>query len=114
MPPADIAKLPTPRTDAAVVSRAFIEREMDAYTHKFVLAVHARRQEQAIAALIIQLENSKEDHASCEDCWYSCPKSSEGCCDERQGDACNCGADAHNGMIDETLTAVREHLGYEA
>lgn len=44
---------PTPRTDAAVVSAAFIDREMDHYTHKFVLADVAReleRERNALAA----------------------------------------------------------------
>lgn len=40
----------TPRTDAAAVSREFIEREMDRYTHKFVLADFARELERELAA----------------------------------------------------------------
>lgn len=30
-------------------------------------------------------------HYQCDDCWYSCPQSEEGCCDEEQGTDCNCG-----------------------
>ena len=45
---------PTPRTDAAVVSREFIIREMDIYSHKFVLADYARDLERELAALLQQ------------------------------------------------------------
>lgn len=41
----------TPQTDAAVVSREFIVREMDVYAHKFVLADIAREIEQERDAL---------------------------------------------------------------
>jgi len=32
-------------------------------------------------------------HYECEDCWYSCPLSDGGCCDDRQPKECNCGRD---------------------
>ena len=32
-------------------------------------------------------------HYSCEDCWYSCPQSTGGCCNDSVGDECNCGLD---------------------
>lgn len=32
-------------------------------------------------------------HYYCEDCWYSCPKSEEGSCDESKGDECDCNAE---------------------
>lgn len=32
-------------------------------------------------------------HYVCEDCWYSCPLSEDGCCDDRQPKECNCGLD---------------------
>lgn len=36
-------------------------------------------------------------HAHCDDCWYSCPKAADGCCDDSQEkNVCNCGADEHN------------------
>ena len=46
----------TPRTDAAIVSRAFIEREMDYYRHKFILADVARDLERQNADLLAALE----------------------------------------------------------
>ena len=46
---------PTPRTDAAVVHREYILREMDIYSHKFVLADFARTLERELAALRLEL-----------------------------------------------------------
>lgn len=35
-----------------------------------------------------------------EDCWYACPRSETGCCDDSvPQDVCNCGADAHNEKV---------------
>lgn len=39
---------------------------------------------------------------------YSCPKSSEGCCNEAAGDECNCGADEHNAIVDRVAAALVE------
>jgi hypothetical protein len=39
-------------------------------------------------------------HYSCEDRWYSCPKSADGCSNDDEGDECNCGADKHNAEVD--------------
>jgi hypothetical protein len=33
----------------------------------------------------------KVRHYECEDCWYSCPESEDGCCDDRQ-EGCTCSA----------------------
>lgn len=33
-------------------------------------------------------------HYECEDCWYSCPLSADGCCNENEAkDVCTCGRD---------------------
>jgi hypothetical protein len=45
-------------------------------------------------------------HYYCEDCWYSCPKSKEGCCNDAEGDECNCGADSHNVEVTKLLAQV--------
>jgi hypothetical protein len=46
------------------------------------------------------IEQLRRTHDWCEDCWYSCPKSSEGCCnDSKPKDICTCGADAHNAKL---------------
>lgn len=59
-----------------------------------------------------QLSDLKIRHHVCDDCWYSCPKSSEGCCDDSQS-YCNCGADEHNARVDAVAAqyeACRERL----
>jgi hypothetical protein len=48
------------------------------------------------------LEGLRRGHRVCEDCWYSCPLSEEGCCDERATE-CTCGASDHNAIIDAAL-----------
>lgn len=35
-------------------------------------------------------------HHYCDDGWYSCPLSDDGCADEEAGDECTCGADYIN------------------
>lgn len=51
-----------------------------------------------------ELEALRRTHVTCEDCWYSCPKSGE-CCNEYEGSECNCGADEANERIDAILAA---------
>lgn len=58
------------------------------------------------------LRGLKINHHTCEDCWYSCPKSAEGCCDDNQ-EGCNCGADDHNSRVDNITAqyaACRDRL----
>ena len=45
------------------------------------------------------LPELEQGHYYCDDCWYSCPKAVDGCCDESQGDECNCGADNYNALL---------------
>lgn len=58
---------------------------------------------------IMQLETAlrsvKRSHHICEDCWYSCPASGE-CCNDNEGNECNCGADRHNAAIDTAISAT--------
>ncbi len=52
------------------------------------------------------LKELRLSHTECEDSWFSCPLSTDGCCDDRQPEGvCNCGADARNSIIDELLAA---------
>ena len=37
-------------------------------------------------------------HYSCEDSWYSCPKSEDGCAQDNDGE-CICGAEDHNAKV---------------
>lgn len=46
-------------------------------------------------------------HYMCEDCWYSCPKSKEGCCNEAAGDDCTCGLDARIEKVTTLLLSQR-------
>lgn len=64
-----------------------------------------------LLTLINQLATiSKQHHHYCEDSWYSCPKCSEGCSDESQGENCNCGAEKHNKKVDELLFDIKKLL----
>ena len=45
-----------------------------------------------------------------EDCWYSCPKSPDGCCNEEAGDDCRCGADAVNAEVERTFSAIEASI----
>ena len=58
--------------------------------------------------LIEKLKVLKVKHYECEDCWYSCPKSEEGCCNDGGSD-CTCGADNRNKEVDALITWVRDH-----
>lgn len=56
--------------------------------------------------LVGGLDRLRRQHYECEDCWYSCPKSEDGCCDENRGDDCTCGADTHNALIDVLVALI--------
>jgi len=71
-------------------------------------AWNSRDQETRIQGLVEALEKLRVEHYQCEDSWYSCPKSEDGCANEFEGDGCNCGADKHNEIIDQALTAYKE------
>ena len=51
-------------------------------------------------------------HYFCEDCWYSCPLSSDGCCDESQV-GCTCGRDARVERITRALSEARRQVWEE-
>lgn len=57
-----------------------------------------------IVTLRALLAECRRKHNSCEDSWYSCPKSPEGCSNDSVGPECDCGADRINAMIDHALT----------
>lgn len=59
-------------------------------------------QRDALRAALVYLRRS---HHSCEDDWYSCPKSEDGCANDSEGDECNCGADKYNAKIDAALAS---------
>ena len=49
----------------------------------------------------------RREHYSCEDPWYSCPRSDDGCLNEGEGTECNCGADNFNALLDDLLTGMK-------
>jgi hypothetical protein len=64
-----------------------------------------------LAEVLSFLEGSKRKHYYCDDCWYTCPKHPEGCCNSEEPDRCNCGADEYNGQVDELVARARKHFG---
>ena len=50
---------------------------------------------------------SRRTHHECEDSWYSCPKSEDGCADDFKT-GCTCGAEEHNAMIDAICNDLKE------
>lgn len=56
--------------------------------------------------LVATVERLRVPHLVVEDCWYSCPKSGESCNENAPEDLCTCGADDHNGRVDEVLAAM--------
>lgn len=69
---------------------------------------YARIAANAYPKLVAALKESRRAHDQCEDCWYSCPKSPEGCCNELAGDDCTCGADEYNAGVDALLRELGE------
>jgi hypothetical protein len=55
-----------------------------------------------VAELERFIADSKRGHSMCEDSWYSCPLSEEGCADDRETD-CTCGANDWNAKVDAAL-----------
>lgn len=65
------------------------------------------RLEGKVRVLKAALNELRRGHLNCEDCWYSCPKNPEGCCNpEIPVDVCTCGADQHNMIIEAALSLV--------
>ena len=62
--------------------------------------------------IIQELENLKIGHYYCDDSWYSCPLSSEGCADDSiPQDECNCGASEYNERIDKIIKYLLKDHG---
>jgi hypothetical protein len=55
------------------------------------------------------IDKAKRAHFSCEDRYYSCPKSVDGCSNEGyEEDECNCGADEHSASVDVLVDQINE------
>ena len=74
------------------------------------LTARVQELEGALKKIADKLPETKRSHYYCEDCWYSCPKSEDGCCNEAEGDECNCGADKVNAIIDGLVAIAQEVL----
>lgn len=57
-------------------------------------------------ALREALEGLRLKHKVCEDSWYSCPMSEEGCVNPSDS-GCTCGAENHNKRLDDILALLR-------
>lgn len=57
--------------------------------------------------IFIELEKLRRGHYSCDDCWYSCPKSDEGCCSHFTHTECDCGAEESNEVLDEIIAYLK-------
>jgi hypothetical protein len=104
-----MSERPTPITDALVPSESFI-RETRLFDRSYYLPLldHARDLERQQDELREALLKSKRDHYYCEDSWYSCPLSEDGCADEQYpNDECNCGADKYNKSVDALLARMK-------
>jgi hypothetical protein len=65
----------------------------------------------AIKATAAQLRDlAIRKHYQCEDSWYSCPKSPDGCADSFAGKECNCGADEHNAKVEQRFSEIEAML----
>jgi hypothetical protein len=84
---------------------------MDGSPIEVVSAEFARRLEMDRARLIEALKKyGKQSHYNCEDTWYGCPKSEEGCAnDAYKPDECNCGADDHNAKVEALLSELERN-----
>jgi len=58
-----------------------------------------------IDKIINAIEALKRGHSECDDPWYSCPKSKDGCADDSQ-EGCTCGADYVNNKLDAIIGMV--------
>jgi len=51
-----------------------------------------------------------EHYSVDEDSWYSCPKSPDGCSNDRAGSNCNCGADTFNIWLAQQIEELKEYI----
>ncbi len=73
-----------------------------------MLALRVANRDKLINNVVDMLDELRLPHSICDYCWYSCPKSEDGCCNDGGGTECNCGADEHNSIIDKLIKQARE------
>ena len=52
------------------------------------------------------LKQLSRSHEECEDSWYSCPLAPGGCSNDAVPPICNCGADAHNAILQKLIEVM--------
>ena len=90
-----------------VILRMRLSNKVDSLSEELKVATaRIAELEAAQQKAIVLLPELERGHYYCDDCWYSCPKAVDGCCDERQGDECNCGADKYNQLLSEIISLL--------
>jgi hypothetical protein len=85
--------IPTPISDAA---------ESDDYYCSGMVDVDVSRDlEKKLGLAVAALKQSRMEHYSCEDDWYSCPN-------VKGHGKCDCGAEEHNKIINDALAQIEE------
>ena len=56
------------------------------------------------------LSLARKSHYYCDDEWYSCPMSEDGCYNDSLEKKCNCGADERNEMVDRLNDIIKPLL----
>lgn len=72
-------------------------------TGEYVHAFQHSKLEKDVGRLRRALKKLRRNHRTCEDSFYSCPKSEDGPWDVRFDTDCNCGADEANAEIAAAL-----------
>jgi hypothetical protein len=98
--------VPLTRPECFDFAMDFVGDPEETEVRRYVEALEARvtqaQPEPGAKELIAELVRlARRQHYSCEDPWYSCPKSPDGCANDSEGDECNCGADKHNDAIEQ-------------
>lgn len=68
----------------------------------------AEQRAEAMKRALMDLRHTQ--HYECEDPWYSCPLSPDGCANEQQV-GCTCGTEAHNNRIDAAIASGAGEVG---
>ena len=87
------------QTDAAMTQQAYYI--VKAYNENLIEDVKDYEKKSDIDPLVNEfITLFTRHHHECEDGWYSCPKSEDGCWDDQyDANKCNCGADENNEMV---------------
>ena len=98
--------LGTPYTVGPPMDYVPTQGEMADARDRYNLA-NARKRIADLEAALVTLHAVR--HYTCEDCWYSCPKSEDGCCnyEEQAKGTCTCGLDFRNAIIEQVMPQLK-------